>query len=203
MRSLEYSLSDPVQCIIMAFPRRIAESLAVGAVAASRPFVAEPKPEGYWTFTFHKSNQFWLEEELRKHEKHRENFASIWTDDQAAKAEFNPDLWFQCATDEEIVSLARCGFRGDYPADSVGEWTAAIDSSVRLVLRRVEQLRDEQAQLGFEVCVDPEIALEWIRKHRPELHDRAREAYAGPKPNYSHLTDAQREKSGSKPSRRC
>ena len=51
----------------------------------------------------------------------RPQLAEIWSDDHLAKAKFDPDIWFQCATDEEIFALACCGFRGNYPSDAVGE----------------------------------------------------------------------------------
>ena len=48
--------------------------------------------------------------------------SSVHTDDYKHDVPFNAILWFEQATDEEIINLIECEFRGDYPADAVAEF---------------------------------------------------------------------------------
>lgn len=90
--------------------------------------------------------------------------AEVHTDDGSAEAEFDAAPWLRQATGEEIRALAECGWRGDYPADAVAEWTQDIDADVRAVFRRVRR-----RSLGFECSVDEEQARHWLEQNRPDV----------------------------------
>ena len=45
--------------------------------------------------------------------------ANVHTDDRLYDVNFDATAWFERASDQEIIELAECGWRDDYPADAV------------------------------------------------------------------------------------
>lgn len=91
--------------------------------------------------------------------------AEVHTDDHHHESRFDAEPWFKQATDEEIVELAKIGWRGDYAADLVAEWTADRNKEVRNVLKNTSP-RDG---VGFECSVDEDAAVAWLKKNKKEL----------------------------------
>jgi hypothetical protein len=95
--------------------------------------------------------------------------AECHSDDYIIEAQFDAEPWFLQASDEEITQLARCEWRGDYPADAVAMFMADKSDLVGDVFKYVELVAHRKNSPGFECSVDPQAALNWIREHRPHL----------------------------------
>ncbi len=97
--------------------------------------------------------------------------AKVWSDDHNMEAEFNAAGWFAKANDEEVITLADTGWRGDSVSDSVAEHASAHGSEVRAVFDYVGSL-PKKLDIGFECEVDEDNAMAWLAQHRPGLHAR-------------------------------
>lgn len=97
--------------------------------------------------------------------------AETYSDDHAAEVNFDATAWFEQATDEEILELARVDWGGDYEADDVARFfedkVPAVDAMFTYIqaYNRVA----EGDSIGFECRVDADDALAWIREYRPHL----------------------------------
>ena len=97
--------------------------------------------------------------------------AEAHSDDRAIEAAFDALPWFSQASDQAILDLAACEWRGDYPADDVAIWTAEDDSenegltALFAYLPVVRKVRD----VGFECSVESGPALAWLKANRPAL----------------------------------
>jgi hypothetical protein len=98
--------------------------------------------------------------------------AEAHSDDRVFEVQFDAGEWFKQATDDEIGRLARCGWGGDYPADSVAHFMA--DHSPPLAklfeyLEHIAGLPSKKNVCGFECHVDEDAAMSWLRQFKPEL----------------------------------
>lgn len=97
--------------------------------------------------------------------------AEVHDDAFRTSSRFDATEWFQQASDQEILDLAKIDWRGDYPADVVAEFFDGMDvgvpSTVDDVFKAVNIL-----DIGFEVSIEPEDALRWVKLHRPHLMDK-------------------------------
>jgi hypothetical protein len=87
--------------------------------------------------------------------------AEIHDDDRRFEVNFDARLWFQQASDEELVALRECDFGGDYPADAIGEFFDGLNPLVSELFTNKWE--------GFEVNVNAEDALAWVAANRPEI----------------------------------
>lgn len=91
--------------------------------------------------------------------------AKAHSDDWKAKADFNAHLWFDQASDEEVIDLAENGWGGDYSADVVAlfmeERSLVIESLFEYI---------QISKMGYEVEINPDEAAAWLEKHRPHLY---------------------------------
>lgn len=79
--------------------------------------------------------------------------------------------WFEQASDQEIIDLANCDWQGDYAADAVARF---YEDSLCKPLFDYLDLRPTQAtgdSVGFEVQVDRDQAMAWLKQHRRSLFD--------------------------------
>jgi hypothetical protein len=90
--------------------------------------------------------------------------AALKTDNGVHEVTFDATPWFEQADVEALRDLAKCDFGGDYPADDVAWWVGDHDETVREVLDYCQE-EDE----GFEVHIDKEQALAWLKEHREGL----------------------------------
>lgn len=96
--------------------------------------------------------------------------AVIHSDDHGRKSSFQANRWFSTATDEEIRELAAIGWGYDLEADRIGYFMEAIDLEVEKVLEYCREATGTSREpIGFEVSVDKDQAMAWLRVHKPEL----------------------------------
>jgi len=100
--------------------------------------------------------------------------ASGWSDDRVFEVSFDAAAWFAEATDDAIFALYQCGWRSDYPADSVLEHfrdglEAVTDLFDYVDVRTRAHSGDA---IGFECAVNSDDAFVWLKVHRPQLFHR-------------------------------
>ena len=93
--------------------------------------------------------------------------AECHTDDFAVEVPFDALKWFKEASDQEILDLAECEWRGDYPADAVAQTSSTWNKELDKVFDHTNPHKDLG---GFECSVDEGKALEWLLINKPELH---------------------------------
>jgi len=94
--------------------------------------------------------------------------AEIHSDDRQAETQFDALPWFEQATDEQILALAKCDWGGDYPADDVASFVT--DPEVGKVFDYLSrEPHMGSAKVGFECHVNDEAALSWIKQNRSHL----------------------------------
>jgi hypothetical protein len=78
--------------------------------------------------------------------------------------DFDAAPWFGVATDEQVQTLANCGWGGDYPADDVAGWMRRANREVDALFVLIEA-----RGAGYECHVDADDAIAWLGAHRPHL----------------------------------
>ena len=96
--------------------------------------------------------------------------ANVHTDDWHYDVDFDATAWFEQASDQEIIELADCGWRGDYPADAVAEFMADHNNQIqRLFDYLSHDPRTGKDPIGFECSVNEGDARAWLKEHRPQI----------------------------------
>lgn len=98
--------------------------------------------------------------------------AEIHSDDHVFTANFCATEFFEHASEPELLALAECGWRGDYAADAVALFMEDKDTEVAFVLASVRERQDagfDGDYSGFEVSVDEEEAMAWLKAKRPAV----------------------------------
>ena len=96
--------------------------------------------------------------------------ANVHTDDRHYDVDFDATAWFEQASDQEIIELADCGWRGDYPADAVAEFMADHNNQIqRLFDYLSHDPRTGKDPIGFECSVNEGDARAWLKEHRPQI----------------------------------
>ncbi len=99
--------------------------------------------------------------------------AEAHSDDHYYEIKFNAVLWFIHATDDEILALARCGWRGDYPSDAVAQWTtdhAGGHDGLQDLFKHIE-VASKTGTMGFECSVSSDQAMPWLLTNRRLVHE--------------------------------
>jgi hypothetical protein len=91
--------------------------------------------------------------------------AEVHSDDYIHEANFDATKWFEQASDEEILALARCEWGFDYPADYVAKFFEGKNHELDDLF---EYCRKKHG-VGFECSVEAGPALAWIERNRPHL----------------------------------
>lgn len=86
------------------------------------------------------------------------------------KVVFDATLWFEQATDKEILDLARDGWGHEQSSDKIAEFMRDHDADVKKLLESVDNDSDDLSA-GSSVEVDKDLALDWIGNHRSHLSD--------------------------------
>ncbi len=94
--------------------------------------------------------------------------ANCWSDDRCIEVDFDATKWFKKAKDKEILALANCGWRGDYPADAVAHYMADHLDDIAEMFTYLG-MRAKIETIGFECAVDSESALGWLEQNRKKL----------------------------------
>lgn len=94
--------------------------------------------------------------------------AELHDDNYNASARFDATEWFEQASDEQLKDLIECNYAYDYPADSVGEYFAGKAVGEPHTIDDIFTVC-QTLDLGFEVSIESEDAINWIREHKPQL----------------------------------
>lgn len=97
--------------------------------------------------------------------------AEVRSDDFVFEVEFDCTAWFEQASEEELWELYKCGWRGDYPADEVARYCSVFNFDVRCVL----DYASRKEEMGFEVIVYDESAIDWLQDYEPQIVRRIME----------------------------
>lgn len=92
--------------------------------------------------------------------------AECHSDDRCIEVNFDATPWFEQASEKEILDLANCGWRGDYPSDAVAHFMADLNDEVAEMFSYLG-MRAKIETIGFECSVNSEDALIWLRANRP------------------------------------
>jgi hypothetical protein len=98
--------------------------------------------------------------------------ATIRSDDSVASVSFDATPWFEQASDQEIIDLARCGWGGDYAADEVSQFFS--DSITAQVFDYLDShpARETNSAIGHETHIDMDEAIEWVIENRPQVAEK-------------------------------
>jgi hypothetical protein len=98
--------------------------------------------------------------------------ANAWSDDHNIEVDFDATPWFEGASSKEILDLAACDWRGDYPADAVAMFMADQVPELADLFKYLEIIAKDPLKKdlgGFECAVEAKCARQWIRAHRPNI----------------------------------
>ena len=98
--------------------------------------------------------------------------AKAWSDDHNIEVEFDATAWFEGASNKEILDLAACDWRGDYPADEVAMFMADQVPALADLFRYLAIIAKDPLKKdlgGFECAVDADQAHQWIKKHQSNI----------------------------------
>jgi hypothetical protein len=98
--------------------------------------------------------------------------ACSWSDCRGIEVEFDATKWAEYASDEMLIDLAKCGFRGDYAADDVVIFMADFDDQASRLFKFIELVPRQPFSgetNGFECEVDREDLTTWVESNRPNL----------------------------------
>ncbi len=100
--------------------------------------------------------------------------ARVWSDDKAFDIKFDAVPWLKEASDKDIVDLYQINFSRDYPADKVAQFMADHDERIAGLFKYLEALHGKGG-MGFEVEVNADQMLLWLKLNKPRLFDRYNE----------------------------
>jgi len=102
--------------------------------------------------------------------------ARIHSDDFVFDYEFDAEPWFAQAKTDAIVRLAEVGWGGDYEADDVAQFIQH-DTENKEIETVFEYCYNSQVpHMGFEVHIDEENALEWLKANKIEVYNEIQQA---------------------------
>jgi len=99
--------------------------------------------------------------------------ATAYSDCRGIEISFDAAKWAEQATDQALIDLGACGFRGDYPADDVVMYMADSGDAEAVKLFEFIKLVPRQPwngdTNGFECEVDEDDLRVWLTATRPHL----------------------------------
>lgn len=95
--------------------------------------------------------------------------AECHSDDHVVEVAFDATIWFEQASDKEILDLAAVEWGGDYPADDVAIWMADRNGDIARMFTYLEMVAGRRNSPGFECHIDGMDAMGWLGEHRPHL----------------------------------
>ncbi len=99
--------------------------------------------------------------------------ASLKDDNDIISIDFDVTAWFEQATDDQIVALAKSEWGYDYEADAVADYFFEKDENVTkffTCLRIMQEIG--RGNNGFACAIDDGEAIKWVTEHRPHLLER-------------------------------
>jgi len=100
--------------------------------------------------------------------------ARVWSDDKVFDIKFDAVPWLKEASDKDIVDLYQINFSRDYPADKVAKFMTDRDERIACLFKYLEALHGKGG-MGFEVEVNADQMLLWLKLNKPRLFDRYNE----------------------------
>jgi hypothetical protein len=94
--------------------------------------------------------------------------AECHSDDRCIEVNFDAIPWFEDSSDDKILSLIRCGWGYDYPADDIAHYMADQHEGVKRMFDYLD-MRGKIETIGFECSVDETTATLWLEINRPGL----------------------------------
>jgi len=94
--------------------------------------------------------------------------AECHSDDRVVEVEFDATRWFQEASVDDILDLARCGWRGDIPSDQVAIKMADVNEEIAEMFEYVH-IVGKRTTMGFECSVNEDDAMSWLADNRPDV----------------------------------
>lgn len=98
--------------------------------------------------------------------------AQAYSDDRNVEVIFDCFEFFENASNEEIIQLARCGWGGDIPSDQVAISMADKVPDLAKMFTYLEIIAKDPLKKncnGFECHVDEPQAKKWVQEYRPDL----------------------------------
>jgi hypothetical protein len=110
--------------------------------------------------------------------------ATVHSDDREATATFDAAPWFEQATEDDILNLAREEYKYEATSDRVAEFMAARLGEVKEVMdyvgeRNTRLKADGKEEEGFGCAVTEDDVLEWVEANRPYLLPKLAEIKEG------------------------
>lgn len=156
--------------------RAMAQAIASAAITAGVPVSILPRYNGGCFVTVPRANRDDLLEWLGC-KRCAGLTVDLWSTVTDKKVSFDADLWFQIATREQILNLARCGFRTNdsfKAADGLALWAGKLYPEVAEILHIAAEAGPKEK--GFGLLIHADAALEWISHYR-DFGNEAAEAY--------------------------
>lgn len=100
--------------------------------------------------------------------------ARVWSDDNVFDIKFDAVPWLKEASDKDIVNLYQINFSRDYPADKVAQFMTDRDERIAGLFKYLEALHGKGG-MGFEVEVNADQMLLWLKLNKSRLFDRYNE----------------------------
>ena len=100
--------------------------------------------------------------------------SKAWSDCQQFQIQFDATLWANQASDQALIDLGKCGFRGDYPADDVVMFMADHCEKAKSLFEflQVARYQFNGDTNGFECAVDEDDLRNWLKEHKPHLIEK-------------------------------
>ena len=97
--------------------------------------------------------------------------AEAHSDDRAVEVKFDATPYFKVAGDLEILQIVKCGYSGDYSTDRIAEaYPDRDETNTKLTeMFKYIEIAGRVRTMGFEVSVEEDDLLKWIRPNRPTL----------------------------------
>lgn len=96
--------------------------------------------------------------------------AIAYSDDRHVEVSFDATPWFEQASDEELLALAKCDFGYREPADRVALWFSAFHIGMQKLFQYLEFCPVMfKETVGFECSVDEQDAMAWMMQFKPGL----------------------------------
>ena len=101
--------------------------------------------------------------------------AIVRSDDFRVSAEFDAAYTFERYTLEDLQALANINWGGDSEADDVAYDNESSDANVAEVLNYASI-----GKTGFECYIEPQDAIAWLARNRPEIARQLKDAHGDP-----------------------
>jgi len=98
--------------------------------------------------------------------------AYVRWDNEEMNVPFEANLWFEQATDEEIIALQAIDWGGNMESDEVARFMETHDEYVRDLMLQLDKYNHDNPHedlMGFECYISGERAKMWLGVHRLHL----------------------------------